>query len=72
VRIGRLALHAEGLSPAAARDFGRRVAGLLGEHLMTSGPPGSRHRTVLDVRVPAGLSDERLAAFVAREVRRQL
>jgi hypothetical protein len=50
----------------------RRVAELLGEGLAGGTEVRPRRQAIVDVAVPAGLTGEKLAEFVAREIQRRL
>lgn len=75
VRIDRLRLQVQGMSPEAAREFGRLVAERLGELLDGAPPAAGAARSVsqhVSVPCPAHDSPGRLAAAVAAEIARTL
>lgn len=72
VRMDRLTIQGEGTDPVEARRMARRVAELLGEELAGGSAVRPRREAIVDVQVPRGLSGDRLAEYMAREIRRQL
>jgi hypothetical protein len=72
VHVGRLTIQAGGASPWEAGQMARRVAELLGQGLGDGTAVRPRRDALIDVQVPPSLSGERLAEFVAREIRRHL
>ncbi len=72
VRVGRLTIDAQDMNPWEARQMARWVAELLGEGLADGSAVVPRREAIVDVKLESSLSGERLAEFVAREIRRQL
>ncbi len=75
IRIGRLRLQASGMSPEAAREFGRLVAERLGV-LLEAAPPAPVPARVASQRVqicwPAGETLDGRAATAAAAIARAL
>jgi hypothetical protein len=72
LRIGRMNVETETNDPMLAKRLARRVAELLGEGLAGGTEVRPRRQAIVDVSVPAGLTGEKLAEFVAQEIQRRL
>jgi hypothetical protein len=70
--MDRLTIRTEGTDPVDARRTASRVAELLGVGMSAGSVMRPRRRTIVDVQLAPGLSGERLAAYVADAIRRQL
>jgi hypothetical protein len=72
VRIGQVSVDAGGQDSARAVWLTRRAAELLGKELLGGDAVQAVPRLEVEVRVEAGLSDERIAQIIARQVLERL
>jgi hypothetical protein len=72
VFVKKLAVQAQGTDTDGARRMARRVAEMLGQGLAGGPAVRPRREAIMDIQIPEGLGGDRLAEYVAREIRRQL